>query len=688
MNLNLFPLHYASALGLLISLASSSYAAPLPNWKIEPFSSTDKLLVSGKDPAQLDRFTPIPIQLDAVRGEVVSFQFVVRASAQPIQTLAITPNGLASIEGNFVGSTAIQIFRENYVRVQKPSGNRIREPKWWPDALVPLELAPQSVPEGGCAVFWATIRIPRDQEPGDYFGELDVAANGDNHRLALTLHVRRLQLPESHFRGTVALYYDVLRDWYRKSGHEFSDEEWQPQKQRYADFLLGFGLNPYDPPFAWNDARVDGYLKDARVHSVRTPPLDSPDFSVAVEAFKRTDTLSKAFYYWNDEPQNVVQFAAIRHNGPQLRALGIPQLVTVHPNSALNGAVDIWCPNVGNALGMGHLDLAALRSEQWQGRPTWLYTMVVPKNPYPTWLLDDDSSAILSYAPLWAKVGATGFVYSMVHGWGPKPLEDLTSYANTNGDGTLLYPAELVGGQGPMPSIRLMLLRDALEDYGLWQEARMRKIAPAFEFPAFRKEALVYNRTALLNILETGKVKPTQPSKGFQLFPEVPSSFTLGPSLIGFGGLGEGRAVVINLKGGVLSAEFHGKLLRENDAVGIMVEPVAIDKITEQWRLYWSNKGLEIQKRTAQGRFEATLSAVRAVKTPSGVRFWIPLAALNLAHDAVRFNALWLEESGTTRLFTDAGDPFLAPILKQSVVKAGQREPKTPDAARNTSKTP
>ena len=63
----------------------------------------------------------------------------------------------------------------------------------------------------------------------------------------------------------------------------------------------------------------------------------------------------------------------------------------------------------------------------------------------------------------------TGFVYSMAHGWGPKPLENLQSFGETNGDGTLLYPATALDKEdlNPMPSIRLMLLRDAIEDYEL-----------------------------------------------------------------------------------------------------------------------------------------------------------------------------------------------------------------------------
>ena len=78
------------------------------------------------------------------------------------------------------------------------------------------------------------------------------------------------------------------------------------------------------------------------------------------------------------------------------------------------------------------------------------------------------------------KIG--GFVYSMAHGWTPKPLENLESFAATNGDGTLLYPAELVGGVGPMPSIRLMLLRDAMEDYELLRALPQKSRESLFEY--------------------------------------------------------------------------------------------------------------------------------------------------------------------------------------------------------------
>jgi hypothetical protein len=201
---------------------------------------------------------------------------------------------------------------------------------------------------------------------------------------------------------------------------------------------------------------------------VRLPHLSSTDLPPAVEQLKKTNTLHKAYYYHIDEPAPE-RYAEVRDTTQKLRTIDprLKHLVTVHPNESLKDAVDIWTPNVGDHFGLGHLDLQMLEAERKKGRETWWYTMVEPKSPYPTWLVDDDAAAVRVYGWMMARYGITGFVYSMAHGWGPKPLENIQSFANTNGDGTLLYPSELVGGSGPMPSIRLMLLRDAIEDYEL-----------------------------------------------------------------------------------------------------------------------------------------------------------------------------------------------------------------------------
>lgn len=440
------------------------------DWSLTPASSLQKLTATA--PGQLEPFQTKFVDLRAVRGEWESFQVVVTASDKPIEKLEIRANGLATPGAAFIPADRLEIYRENYVSIPHPSGNRELRPLWWPDALIPLKLAPQRIEARQSAVYWVTVKVPQDAEPGNYFGELDVLADGQPRRLAMSLTVEPLTLPPLSMRANVAVYYGVVRDWYAKNaGKTYTDTEWQAQQRRYYDFLLDYGLNAYDLPVAWGTPEAAAYLQDPRVHSVRVPPLDNGDFPKALAQLKATGTLDKAYYYYIDEPQPD-RYAAIQDATAKLRPLSIKHCVTVHPNKTLKDAVDIWCPNIGDFFGINHLDLAALEAERKKGRETWWYTMVEPRAPYPTWLVDDDAEAVRSYGAMMARYGITGFVYSMAHGWGPKPLEDITSYANTSGDGTLIYPAEIVGGEGPMPSIRLMLLRDALEDYELLRQTR------------------------------------------------------------------------------------------------------------------------------------------------------------------------------------------------------------------------
>ncbi|RYG63090.1 DUF4091 domain-containing protein, partial [bacterium] len=448
------------ALAMLLGCATVTRAAPL-DWKLVPVSSRQKITASA--PGKLESFNAEPVQLEMVRGEWENFQFVVTAGEQRIENLKITINGLGSPSGVLIPSDNIELYRENYVFVAKPSGNRELTPKWWPDALIPLDKANKSIEAGQSAVFWASVKMPESAPAGEYYGELDFLADGSPRRLAMAIAVENKVQSPPKLRGTVALYYDTLRDWYAKDGRTFTDEEWAAQKKRYYEFLLGYRINAYDLPVSWSSPEAETYLRDARVLSVRTPQLDSPEFPVALEKLKETGTLGKAFYYWIDEPQSPEQFQKVRETTKRLRALGLNHLVTAHPNEALKGAVDIWCPNVGDFFGVGHLDVRALQRERAAGRESWFYTMVEPRYPYPTWLLDDEAQAIRDYTQVIVEGGFTGFVYSMCHGWGPKPLENLESFADSNGDGTLVYPAEQIGGVGPMPSIRLMLLRDVIE---------------------------------------------------------------------------------------------------------------------------------------------------------------------------------------------------------------------------------
>ena len=95
---------------------------------------------------------------------------------------------------------------------------------------------------------------------------------------------------------------------------------------------------------------------------------------------------------------------------------------------------------------------------------------------WPGYAIDLPGTAARAVPLLGFRRGLKGeLYYDMLHAWTGDPWTDVRAFAG-NGDGTLLYPgrpAEL-GGTHPFPveSIRLKIVRDALEDVELFRLAR------------------------------------------------------------------------------------------------------------------------------------------------------------------------------------------------------------------------
>lgn len=674
-------------LGALLAQSGAAVAQqPAADWKLSPVISTHKLVATA--PGRLEHFGATPVQLRAARGEWESFQVVVTAGATDLERVQLQPTGMATVGADNIAPAQFDIYRANYVFVPRPSGNKRLEQLWWPDALIPLALAPKSVPKGTSAVFWVTLRVPESAAAGTYFGELDVTANGGARRLALTLEVQNFTMPAPTFRANGALYYDMVRDWYSKNlSKTFTETQWTAQKKNYYNFLLDYRINAYDLPVDWDAPEAQSILQDPRVLSVRTPRLDQPQFDLALGALRASKTLHKAYYYWHDEPSPEV-YPAIKEATAKLGPLGIKHCVTLHPNQSLQGAVDIWCPNIGDFFGIGHLDQEALGAERKLGRETWFYTMVEPRHPYPTWLVDDDGGAVRDYSEIMFRFGISGFVYSMVHGWGPRPLEDLTSYAGTSGDGTLLYPSEIVGGVGPMPSIRLMLLRDALEEWELLQfrqrksGERIRFLRPLSSIPP----GMPPNKKLLFG----GQIPGQNPAgTATRAAPKVDGMLddaAWNPSTqweTGFGRSASPALETVPLPSTkcwvAVKANNLYVALRANGApagewLGVELSPANLTAQPEKLRIVLTAKGnLAVERHTREGHFKVEVPGLEA-KLRLEPSFWnvemkIPLEALGYG-SLLRFNAMRRTTAGpaatkvTLRASATAGDPWGAPLLK------------------------
>jgi hypothetical protein len=95
---------------------------------------------------------------------------------------------------------------------------------------------------------------------------------------------------------------------------------------------------------------------------------------------------------------------------------------------------------------------------------------------WPGYEIDRPATAARAVPLLGYRRGLKGeLYYAMLHAWDADPWTDVRAFAG-NGDGTLLYPGrpEALGGTRPFPveSLRLKIIRDALEDVELLAMAR------------------------------------------------------------------------------------------------------------------------------------------------------------------------------------------------------------------------
>lgn len=213
--------------------------------------------------------------------------------------------------------------------------------------------------------------------------------------------------------------------------------------------------------------------------------------------------LQKAYTYWYDEPQEadyglVLQgMDLIRRAEPRLR-----RLLTEQFEPALSGAVDIWSPL------LDYFSTSWSRARQALGEEVWWYVCTWPPAPYPGNFIDHEGlEHRIRYWMVW-QYGVQGDLYWAVNYWTcdgafpPGTLQDPWSdpmaynfYQGQvgtwgNGDGRLLYPPRAFADgrtrlEGPVPSLRLELIRDGIEDFEyLWllrdvaRRAEERNLAP------------------------------------------------------------------------------------------------------------------------------------------------------------------------------------------------------------------
>lgn len=502
----------------------------------------------GRDRALPLRLRP-SIRLDAARNEYESVQIILRPERSvTLRSIRVEP--WQGVEGEASGAWAdfpVRVCQVDYVYVLAASDSW-GGPGWWPDPL--LELAvPLPLAAGTHQPFLLTLYVPRETAPGRYVTAVVIETEEfEAVRVPVELEVYRFALPEYTHTPT-AYYADVHVDstWHRLSTLEQRRQTWDLYLQMYRQYRMA----PYSPhlyaPITWHyaggqlrvnfaefDQAMSRYLDEFGFNAFNLFGHKSPPFPSVLEGYAAYGTnwwsrfvvlmdriahhlrlrgwMDRAYCYWADEPQGarfqeiVTGMDALRAGAPDLRRLLTFNVPPAEPwNSQLNGRVDIWTP-------MAHLAVVPRFLDRGQfGEENWWYVAVQPVAPYPNYFIDHP--ALAHRIRFWAQLrhGIRGDLYYAINMWmGRNPWEQTRtwSWSPANGDGVLVYPPTRTPPDGPVirppiPTLRLEMVRDGLEDLEYfelarhWIERATRELGP--EAPAvWRLQEAFSNALALV----------------------------------------------------------------------------------------------------------------------------------------------------------------------------------------------
>lgn len=404
-------------------------------------------------------------------GSVISFQ------------IAILPNTGAKAcryQVTTKSPVSTRIFREEFIKVGSESYPRF-ESTYWPDPLVPDNDCELSGIWAG--VFWVEVVVPADFGQHRFEVKVLVAANG-GEQTVLTVPVEVIELkpdpPDFH-----------LVAWFNKG--KLSDIQFDAM----CDLALEHHLEPLtkrELTALWStnspnkfEQRVQSLMKKGQ----RIFQIEKPD--PALYAFLvKNGWLDRFMIYSNvDEPsesvfhaKNIPYAQAIRTNFPGLRIFLASEFHT-----SMSEGCDIWLTDLSSANYDPRSFVPPAQPQLWHYycHLPINWQMRAPLTLAPNMQIDND--ALEHRVALWMSwyYKASGvFIFAGNADWnnlGANFWNSLDLSGNEYrtaykfpyggihyGNGILIYPPQTTDGE-PIPSMRLKVLRDGMQDIALFQSA-------------------------------------------------------------------------------------------------------------------------------------------------------------------------------------------------------------------------
>lgn len=434
------------------------------------------------------------LRLQGARRERESGQVVVASLGEEVAGARVQWTGLRGPDQARIAHEHVAVHRVGYVTTRRPVYPVERVGRW-PDPLLPPEqfdVSPREIQP-----LWVTVTVPPDTPPGEYVGEISVSTDADPPQtVRLVLEVWDIELPArgrlrtgfgNVFRGDVCQWYG------------FAGDPPEDFRRKFYDVLLSNRVNPAGLYVRdmWPLQEDLEWCLERGLNAVCLGNLGLADLRRLQELARAADWLRErklldiAYVFGFSNLAGPDDLDRAREGFSRVRRL-IPGLRRASPHPPIKplwGYVNIW-----GVLTSDYDHIAAQRRRRL-GEEVWWYVGCGPRRPYANLFIDYPATDARTL--FWAafKHRISGFFYYEVAMWAsnmltqdigdpslvihedPQALDALRqgkrwpdvpwntfTFSRYNGDGQLIYPGR---NETPLPSLRLEVIRDGIEDYEL-----------------------------------------------------------------------------------------------------------------------------------------------------------------------------------------------------------------------------
>lgn len=469
------------------------------------------------------------VSIAVAKNEYESAQIVVTPE-QNVRDMNVEITDLTCGEEK-IPSTQINVYWEHYVYLDK---NDIKNSEktgfaqgYYPDALVPMDLRREAkenkIRAGENQGIWLTVKTLPETIAGVYTGNIRLTGDGYAEEIPISVRVFDFILSsEKHFMTAFAIW-DGMPDDMLFQAYQSSDAQ---IAENYYEFMLEYRVSPTHIP---NMSKLTlqeqtetflEYIKRADVGSLALPyTVTDTQIGFDVDRMRyilnaladcaMTDhtVLDKAYAYFTfiDEPTantyarvklvnetfhellTEVAESKLYQSGMEEMKAKFLDIECVNTTAYAQDKVDVGLVTDGDNIGIDtwcptfdYFNSEKYRYEIEQrlaaGDGVWWYGCVEPRNPFPTFSVNDHLMPQRFVSWMQMEYGIEGQLFWATNAYEQYSYEkldyvyrdvwkDAVAFPSVPGDGYLTYPGYKYGLYSPIPTIRLDNFRAAQEDY-------------------------------------------------------------------------------------------------------------------------------------------------------------------------------------------------------------------------------